>query len=269
MPAFDLVAAGFEIQDGLEFDDADGELDSSRFSISSLLSRPIGLGGDWSVLPAFGYSITSLDFNGTPAAFPIDGETLHKASLHAAIYNNPPDSRWIYGGWARASFASDTQDIGGDDFYFDLALGGGYMVTDRFMLGLGVVGLELGSDPQLLGGPGFYWKPHDTLDVSLIGVLFNTTWRPADDWALALRVRPFGNNWNIDNGGASRQLDLSSHSVRLHAERRIFRDVWLSLATGYAFANQLELRDSSASRLLKEDLGGGLSSSVSLRMRTW
>lgn len=269
MPAFDVLATSYEMQDDLGFDDSDGELDGSRFSIGSLLSRPLSLGGDWSFLPALTYSMTSLDFSDTPAAFPVGDEDLHKIGLHAAVYNNASGSRWIYGGWGRANFASDTQDISGDDFYFDLALGGGYMVTDRFLLGFAVVGLELGSDSHVVAGPGFYWKPNDTVDVNLAGVMFNTTWRPSEDWALALRVRPFGNNWNIDNGGDSQQLDLSSYTVRLHAERRIYRDIWLSLGVGYAFANEIELRDSSDDRLFKDDLGGGLTSSIGLRVRTW
>ena len=268
-PAFDALVASYEFQNGLEFDDSDAELDASRYSLVSFLSRPIALGGDWNFLPAFEYSMTSLDFSDTPAGFPMEDEDLHKVGLHATLYKNAPGSRWLYGGWGRASFASDTQHIDGDDFYFDVALGGAYMVTDRFMLGLGVVGLELGSDSQMLAGPGFYWKPTEEIDVSLIGVLFNATWRPSDDWAFAMRVRPFGNSWNIDNGGESQQVDLSSYTVRLHAERRIYRDMWLSLGVGYAFANELELRDSSNDRLYKDDLGGGLSTSIGLRVRTW
>lgn len=269
MPAFDALLASYEFQNGLGFDNSGAELDGSRFGLAAFLSRPLALGGDWSFLPMFQYSMTSLDFSNTPAGFPLGDEDLHEIGLHATLYNNPSDSRWIYGAWARANFASDTQDVSGDDFYFDVALGGGYMVTERFLFGLGVVGLELGSDAYVLGGPGFYWKPNDEMDVSLMGVLFNATWRPVDDWVLALRVRPFGNSWNIDNAGVSQQLDLSSYTVRVHAERRIFRDVWLSVGVGYAFGNELELRDTSNNRLFKDDLEGGLSTSIALRVRTW
>ena len=269
VPAFDALVARYEFQDNLEFDDSDAELDGSRFTLVSFLNKPMGFGSHWNFLPALEYSMTSLDFSDTPADFPMGDEDLHKIGLHATVYHHSPGSRWLYGAWGRASFASDTQHIDGDDFYFDIALGGAYMVTDRFLLGLGVVGLELGSDESFLVGPGFYWKPNEAIDLSLIGVMFNATWRPSDDWALALRVRPFGNSWNIDNGGESQQLDLRSYTVRLHAERRIYRDLWLSLGVGYAFANEIELRDSSNDRLYKEDLGGGLSSSIGLRIRTW
>jgi hypothetical protein len=269
IPAFDALSASYDFQNDLEFDGSDAELDSSRFGLVSLLTKPIDLGNSWNLLSVVEYKITLLDFTDTPAGFPMDDEELHKIGLHATVYRHSPGSRWIYGGWGRASFASDTQHIDGDDFYFDLALGGGYMVSDRFLLGLGVVGLELGSDEHLLAGPGFYWKPTDEFDFSMMGVLFNATWRPSNDWALALRVRPFGNSWNIDNGGASQQVDLSSYTVRLHAERRVYRDLWLSLGVGYAFANELELRDSSNDRIFKEDLGGGVSSSIGLRIRTW
>lgn len=269
VPAFDALVAGYEFQNDLEFDDSDAGLDASRYTLVSFLSRPLALGGDWNFLPALQFSMTSLDFSETPAAFPLDDEDLYDVGLHAMLFKKAPGSRWLYGGWGRATFASDTQDIDGDDFYFDLALGGAYMVTDRFMLGFGVVGLELGSDSHVMAGPGFYWKPSEEIDINLIGVLFNANWRPSEDWALALRVRPFGNSWNIDNDGESQQVDLSSYTVRLHAERRIYRDMWLSLGVGYAFANELELRDSSNDRLYKEDIGGGLSSSIGLRIRTW
>ena len=50
---------------------------------------------------------------------------------------------------------------------------------------------------------------------------------------------------------------------------RLFRDIWLSLGVGYAFANELELRDFSDDRLFKDDLDGGLSASIGLRVRKW
>lgn len=269
VPALDAFVATYGIQDDLEFDDSSGSLDGEQFSLTGFLSQPIGLGRDWNLLPVMEYSMTSLDFSGTAASFPMEDEELHKAGLHAILYHSTPGSRWLYGGWGRANFASDTQDIDGDDFYFDVAAAAAYMVTDRFMLGFGVAGLELGSDAYLIGGPGFYWKPNDELDVNLLGAMFNAVWQPSDNWVLAFRVRPFGNSWNIDNDGASQQLDLKSYTARLHVERRVYRDMWLSLGVGYSFANELELRDSSGDKLFEDDLDGGLSASIGLRVRTW
>jgi hypothetical protein len=268
-PAFDALSATYEFQNDLDLDDSSGSLDGSRFALTSFLSEPIAIGGDWTFLPAMEYSLTSLDFSDTPAGFPLGDEDLHKVGLHAMLYHSAPGSRWLYGGWGRASFASDTQGIDGDDFYFDVAATAAYMVTDRFMLGLGVAGLELGSDGYLVGGPGFYWKPTDEIDVNLIGTMFNAIWQPSEDWVLAFRVRPFGNSWNIDNDGSSQQLDLSSYTARLHLERRVYNDIWLSLGLGYAFANEIELRDSSNDKLFDDDLDGALSASIGLRVRTW
>lgn len=269
VPAFDAMVAGYEVQDTFDFDSSTAELDASRFSLVSFLSKPLPIGGNWRFLPALDYGVTMLDFGNTPAGFPVGDEDLHKLGLHAVFYHHSPGSRWIYGGWGRANFASDCQDIGSDDFYYDVAVGAGYRITDRFLLGLGVAGLELGGDESILAGPGFYWKPSDTVDVSLIGILFNATWRPTEDWATALRFRPFGNSWNIDNAGVSQQIDLTSYTLRLHLERRLYRDLWVSVGAGYAFADDFEVRNRSGRTIFSDDLDGGFSAAVGLRIRTW
>ncbi|MEI6654245.1 MAG: DUF6268 family outer membrane beta-barrel protein [Verrucomicrobiota bacterium] len=269
VPAFDTLVASAEFESGLGFDHSPAQLDVACYSLESFLARPISLGGDWKFLPALEYSMTSLNFSHTPAGFPLTDEDLHQIGLHAIFYHKQAGSPWIYGGWGRINLASDFQQINGNDFYFDLAAGAGYMVNDRLMIGAGVAALQLGNDGYVLPGPAFYWKPSDEIAVNLIGALFNALWRPSADWVLAVRGRPAGSSWNIDSNNLSRQVDLRSYAVRLHAERRLCADLWLSLGVGYSFANQLELRTPSAHTLFKEDLSGGLSTSIGLRLRTW
>ena len=268
-PAFDALVGSAEFEGRMDFDSSAAELEASRYMLTGFLMRPVDLGNDWKFLPAFEYSFTSLDVNHASAALPLDDEDLQHLGLHAIFYHKPVGSRWIFGGWGRANLASDFQQVNSDDFYFDLAAGAGYQVTDRLLLGAGVAALELGSDGYVLPGPGIYWKPTDEIDVQLIGALFDAIWRPSDEWVLALRAQPFGSTWNIDSNNQSRQVDLRSYTLRLHAERRLCRDMWLSLGVGFSFANQLELRTPSGQTLFKDDLGSGLSASVGLRVRTW
>jgi hypothetical protein len=269
VPAFDALVASGDFQTDLEFDDSSAELDVSRYLVAGFLHKPVGIGGDWKFLSALDAGVTTLDFSDTPKGFAVGDEDLYRTALHGMIYGKPADGRWLYAGWARANLATDFEEVDGDDFYFDVAAGAGYLVTDELMVGLGAAGLRLGNDGMFVGGPFFYWKPTREIDVSLMGALFNAIWRPCDDWALALRVRPSGGSWNIDDAGLSRQVDLRSFSARLHLERRIWDELWLSVGVGYSFANQLELRTTGGGELFKDDLGGGLSTSVALRLRRW
>ena len=259
----------YEWQDTLGFDDSKTELDSSRYSFGSFLSEPISLGGDWKVVPYLDYSFTSLDFDNLAPKSVFGDEDLHKASLHGILYHQSAASQWLYGAWGRVSFASDGQDVGSDDFYYDLAVGAGYMFSDKLVVGLGIAGLELGSDASYLPGPMLYWKPADTVNVSLVGALFDATWQATDNLVLAVRGAPYGNSWNVDDKGVSKQYDLSTYSLRLHAEHRIVKDLWLSVGIGYTFGGEFEVRDSSADRLFTDDLDGGLSASVGFRLRSW
>jgi hypothetical protein len=268
-PRFDILNLRYEWQDTLGFDDSDTELDASRYTLGSFLSTPISLGGDWKVVPYADYSLTTLDFDQLAPGSIFGDEDLHKASVHGILYHQSTGSPWLYGAWARVTFASDGDDVGSDDFYYDLAIGAGYVFSDTLVFGLGIAGLELGSDDSYLPGPMLYWKPTDTVDVSIVGALFDATWEASDDWVLAVRGAPFGNSWNVDDNGVSKQYDLSTYSLRFHVERRLVRDFWLSLGIGYTFADEFEVRDSSGDRLFKDDLEGGLAASVGFRLRSW
>jgi hypothetical protein len=270
VPAFDIFISRYEALGTLDFDDGAGELDTSRSSVFSFLHAPHNFDNGWSFLSAADYTLTTLDFENTPPGFGDDDESLHKFSLHGGLYHTSPGDRWVYGGWARASFSSDTRQVDSDDFFFDVAIGGAYAFSERLIVGLGVAGLELGSDPQVLPGPLLYWRPHEAFNLNWGGPLFNATWRPQDHWALAFRVRPYGNSWNIeDNNGESRQLDLASYTASLEAEYEIYHNLWLTAGIGFSFGNNLEWRDSGNDPLFDTDLDQGISYSIGLRVRTW
>lgn len=269
LPSFDILRLRYESQDTLDFDNGGIGLDSSRYSLSAVLSAPIDLGGDWRIVPFANYRVTTLDFDNLAPGAVFEDQDLHQASLHGVLYHQSADSPWIYGAWGRASFSSDTQDIDSDDFFFDLALGAGYKFSDDLTFGFGVAGLELGGDSRVLPGPMFFWKPCEDVSMSLIGAIFTAKWQPSDDWGLALRGAPYGSTWNVNDDGVSKDYDLSAYALRLHAERRITDSLWLSVGVGYTFASEFEVRDTSDDRLFKDDLDGGLSFSVGMSLRTW
>jgi len=269
VPRFDLLRARYESDEARGFNRFDGELEYREASIGGFLSKPIELGGDWRALPFAKYSVTDLDFDGVPAGLPLRDQELHELSLHAFLFHQNPDSRWTYGAWGRVRFASDTQDVNGDDFFYDFGIGSGYRVNDRLLVGLAFVGLEVGRDGLYVPGPMVMWRPNDAVSVAWMGPLLISTWRVSDDWSLALRGAPHGGIWNVASGGASQDYDLRSFLVRFHTEHRIKDNLWLSLGVGYTFGGNLEVRDSSGSRLFEDNLEGGLSFSVGLRLRSW
>lgn len=269
LPSFDVLRLRYESQLGQGLGGSGAELDSSLTTFGGFLNEPLGIGGDWNVISYLGYRYATLDFENIPTGAPFEDEDLHRVSLHGIFFHQVAGSRWTYGVWTRANFASDGESVNGDDFFYDLAIGSAYQVSDDFVLGFGVVGLELGGDSQVLAGPFFTWRASDTVNVSLLGPLFTAKWEVSDDWSVAVRGAPYGNTWNIDAGGESNELDLSSYTLRLHAERRVVDDLWLSIGVGYSFESDFEVRDSSGSRLFKEDLTNGFSLSVGLRLKAW
>jgi hypothetical protein len=269
MPSFDLLRMRYQSEGTRGFKSSNAQLDTTAYSIGGFLSKPINLGGDWRAIPFLNYSQTTLDFDQLSAGIPFSDKDLHKASLNALFFHQATGSPWTYGAWGRVSFSSDTRDINGDDFLYDLGIGAGYRVNDRLMVGLGFVGLEIGRDSLYLPGPLLMWKPTESLNFAIMGPLLITTWEVNDRWNLALRGGPNGGTWNVDENGDSNNYDLSSYAIRLHTEHRLKDNLWLSLGVGYSFAGDFEVRDSSDDQVFEDDLDGGLSLSVGLRLRAW
>lgn len=269
IPEFDAVRASFSHAGEMDLDRSGGSLSVSRAELRSALFRPLKPLEGLAIVPIFEYNLTRLDFDGTPANYPLRDEDLHAINLSAFILSNCEGSPWIYGGWLRGKMATDFDHINGDDFSFDVAAGVAYRFTETFTLGAGAAAIHLNADAKLYPGIFFDWAVTDQIRAGFYGPAFAVSYVPDENWAFAFRTDSGGGVWNIDDNGNSRTLDLSSFRLGLYANRRLTDDLWLGVGAGATVGNEISLRRPRGSKLFEEDLDSGLFAQISLRLVTW
>lgn len=267
---FEAGRTVFSHSGGMDLEDSPGSLSLSRFDLRSVLSKPITPFEGVRLIPMFEYRSADLDFDGIESAYPIQDEELHSLALSAVAFSNREGSRWIQGAWARAKMNSDFQDIGEDDFTFDVAGGAGYIFNDAFVMGMGVALINLNGDARIFPGPFFNWSVSETVRVGLYGPVFVASYTPSNDWSFSLRSDAGGDTWNVtDDEGASRSIDLSSYRVGLYANHHLTGELWLRVGAGFTIGNEIELTRPNGSRIFSEDMDSGLFGQVSLRLMSW
>lgn len=270
VPQFDAVRAVFSYSGEMNFEDGPGNLDVSRFELRAILARPLKPIDGLSLIPVFEYEATAFDFNDTPAGFPINDEELHSIGLSGVALYSPHGSPWFFGGWGRAEMASDFQEVGSDDFTFDLAAGAGYRFTDQFQLAVGVAVVNLNGDTTFYPGISFDWVVNDQVRIGLYGPNFAAAYAPDENWEFSVRADSGGDIWNIrDAGGTSRSIDLTSYRLGLFASRRLSGELWLTAGAGATIGNEITLTQPDGDELFEQDMESGLFGQVGLRLRTW
>lgn len=270
VPEIDAARSNINHIGGMDFDDGAGSLDVSRFELRAVLSRPIPVLENVSILPTFEYKAAALAFGDTPDNFPIGEEELHSISLSAFAVSMREGSPWLYGAWARAEMASDFQDVGNDDFTFDVAGGAGYRFNEKFMLAAGGAVLNLNGDTKFYPGIVFDWIVSDCVRVGLYGPVFLASYTPDKDWELSLRGDSGGDVWNIrDSDAASHSIQLRSIRLGLFASRRLTGELWLTAGAGATFGNDVRLTQPDGDLLFEQDLNTGLFGQIGLRLKTW
>ncbi len=270
IPEFDAARVAFSQTGAMDLENGKGDMDVTRFEIGSLLSRPISPAEGVFILPIFDYELTSLNFDGTPAAFPIHDEDLHSLSLSTYVISMREGSPWFFGGWARAEFASDFQHINGDDFTFDLAAGAGYRVNDDFTIAIGAALINLNGDDTLIPGINFDWVVSDQVRVGMYGPTFVAAYTPSEQWSFSFRGDPGGGIWNVTgDAGESRSIDLTSYQLGLYASRHLTGDLWLTAGAGATVGNEIAYTRPNGGKLLERDADEALFGLISLRLKAW
>ncbi len=257
---------------GMDFDRSPGELDAWQAEAQTFLSKPVSLGGDFSLLPTFRYEGTFLRYDGTLPGFPVGDEDLHSLELPIWLLHSSKESPWIYGAWVKPSLSTDFDHIDSDDIFVDVAVGAGYKFSDEFYLGGGVALFDAFGDPSLIPGPAFLWAPREDLRFQLLGPAFTATWDATTNWRFSFDVRSAGGVWNIDDNNQSRTLDFSSYRAGLHVHRRICDTWWVEGGTGITFGNEIELKTPDGLGLNETvlgDLDEGVFGYLAVKKEVW
>lgn len=270
LPQFDVLRATFTQTGDMDIDGNPGDLSLTKYEASAFLSEPVALTSDLTMIPIFSYGVTQLDFSDT-GAFPIQDEDLHSASLSAIFVQDFRNTPWFGIGWTRAEMATDYQNIAGEDFTFDVALGVGYRVSDTFTIGAGFVVTNLNGEEEIFPGINFNWKPSDKFSVGLFGPNLFARYDVNDCWYLSLDGTPGGGNWNInDAAGQSRTIQLDSYWLGVNTHHRIAGQLWLSAGVGYTFANEIEIRGNYGNGpSFSREMDGAALAQISLSLREW
>lgn len=273
LPQFDAIRGTFTQTGDMNLDNNPGDLSIRKYEASAFLSEPIALTSDLTMIPIFSYGVTQLDFQGTGplAAFPIQDEDLHSASLSAIFVQDFRNTPWFGIGWTRAEMATDYQNIGGEDFTFDVALGVGYRVSDTFTIGAGFVVTNLNGDDEIFPGINFNWTPCEKFTVGVFGANLLARYDVNECWYLSLDGTPGGGNWNIkDAAGQSRTIQLDSYWLGINTHHRIAGELWLSAGIGYTFANEIEVKGNYGNGpSFSREMDGAPLAQISLSLREW
>jgi hypothetical protein len=267
---FETARSAFTQNSAMDFDGGDASLSVSRFEIRSLLSRPITTIDGLRIIPMAEYRFTQLDFDGISSLFPMTDEEIHSLNVSTVALVKPTDSRWIYGAWARAKMNSDFQDIGEEDFKFDLAAGAGHSFNQDFTLGFGAALLNLNGDAAIYPGLFFNWSINDQLRLGLYGPILALTYSPAAAWQFSFRADPGSETANItDSDGTSRAIEFKSFRIGLYANHRISDHIWLRAGTGITLGNEINLTETNGDERFGQNLDDGLFGQIGLRIVTW
>lgn len=262
---------------GMHFERTPGNLEVSDFGFHALLPNEVSLTENLTLQPAFDCRSTILRFNRVPTSIPIDRNNLETFSVYPSVLEasallaaSRAHSPWMFGAWARSGVATDFRDVGCDDLTFDLVGGAGYRFHESLSVGIGASFTNLTGDVDFYPGVGFDWQAGDRLRISLCGPNFAATYLPDGNWRFSIRSESSGEIWNIsDDEGESRDIDLKSCRIGIHASRRLWGQISISAGVGVVFDNEIGLNRSNGDELLKQRLDSGFFSQLGLTITAW
>lgn len=277
LAGWDDPAAYASHSGGMYFEQTPGNLEVSDFGFHALLPHGISLTENLTLQPAFDCRATILHFNRVPTSIPIDRNNLETFSVYPSVLEasallaaSRADSPWMFGAWARTGVATDFRDVGYDDLTFDLAGGAGYRFHESFSVGIGASITNLTGDVDFYPGLGFDWQAGERLRISLCGPTFAATYLPDGNWRFSIRSESTGEIWNIsDDEGKSRDIDLKSYRIGIHASRRLWGQISISAGIGVVFDNEIGLNRSNGDVLIQQRLDSGFFGQVALTITEW
>ncbi len=248
----------------MNFDDAAGGFSLSRVIVETPLGGLIHLNDSSALSVGLRYEGTWLESD------TLLGDTdLHDLRVSATWLYHTPGSKWSWLAGVEPGLASDFEHITNDSFSVNWKVATRYAMSDRFALVAGVGSHTSTGDNSVVPSFGFQWKATDDIYVSLVGTTFTATWQPSDDWLWRVGVWTAGGVWNVENGGSSFDVKLSSYRAGLGAEYRIHDKVWLTLWAGATLGNELEIETAGGGTVFKDDADTGWFVNLGLRVAAW
>ena len=158
-PSYNL---SYTIAYEVDFDNLPGYFSCERIKLNLLLSAPIRINSNTSLLVGFAYEYTNLDLE-LGSSFE---EDLIDARLNFRWLYKPPGSNWSWSLGLSPRLVPDGNNISSDDFAINYNLGFRYKVSDGFAWTGGVNSKE----NKVFPGIGFQWKSTDDTQLDFTGI---------------------------------------------------------------------------------------------------
>ncbi len=210
-----------------------------------------------------------LDFERSPTLG--DSLDLYRLQLPIDFWHSFND-RWKAWGRVEPGLFTDFEHVDGDAFAVTVLALGSYQFTPQFSTAFGVYySRDLGED-QLLPALGVIWKPDPHWNVGLTFPRATVSYAPTPTWLFSAFAGPGGAGWSVADPatGDNRRLNYKSWRGGLGAEYQFAKvgpaGLWVFLAGGYLFRQELEIKNGDTSRL-ETDLGDGQFVTGGIRLR--
>lgn len=194
---------------------------------------------------------------------------LHDVRLAATWIYHSPGSKWSVLASVSPGISSDFEHVDSDDFSLNWKVGVRYAVNDRFALIAGLGSDNTTGDDGVFPALGFQWQASDEIHLSLVGTTFTATYQPCKDWLWRFGVWAAGGIWNVENGGNSLDVNLTSYRAAVGLEHRLRDKVWLTVWAGATFANELDVETTGGTTVFKDDADSGWFANIGVRVAAW
>ncbi len=248
----------------MDFDSAAGGFSLDRMVLDMPIGGLIPLGDSNALGVGMSYEGTRLN-----TRLMLGDKNLHDLRLGITWYHHAQGSPWSLLATVSPGISSDFSKVSGDDFSLNWLSGVRYAWTDKFALVAGLGSDTSTGDDSVFFTLGFQWQATDDIYVSLVGATFIATWQPCEDWLWRVGVWPEGGIWNVENGGASFDVNLKSYRAAIGLEHRLRDKMWLTIWAGATFANELEIETTGGTRVFRDDAEMGWFVNLGLRVAAW
>lgn len=260
---------------GMEFDSPGaGDLSFSNLGLFSLLGQ-YELPGGITWIPSVSYDLSQFNLDGprTPATTltPRLEDPLHQIAF-PNFFIRQTDSQWLYGLMVSPSIHSSFDEVNSRDFFLSAGVGAAYRFSDSLLLGFGVYGVDLTNDPSIFVGPGFVWEIDENWTSYFYGPRFVTRRAMGDDRFIGVEAAWNGGEWSTNYAGQDAKIDFNSTRAGLIFRQRLSGELWLDLAAGYSFGNELTITSPGGRQIITPglgDAGGSPYVRVGLSLGTW
>lgn len=253
----------YDYMSPMDFNDVAGDFSFNSLNLHTPFAGKSGDTFSWDLELDFGYA----QFDPTGQLSLIDHDLYRFGVDFNAMYT-PAGSDWSPFMKLSPHFGTDFDDLSWSDFRMTAALGTFYEVHSNLKFAIGAAYLQDVRDNPFFPVVGVTWTPNPCWELVILGNRGDLIYKPHEDWRIRLYARTDSRNWAVQQGGESRDLELTSYRAGLGVDYQVHEHFWLQLSTGMTFGNELILyKGDSDTKIFDEEAESGWFGTFGLRLK--